>query len=89
MDLADGITGYLGLQPYTFLSSQKSKSFLWQLKNSIGFVDHLCVAFYLSPKKDGLSVVKFGSYDKHGMSDPEQLKIFKTIGLDGWEVPAT
>lgn len=33
-----------------------------------------------------MSLVKFGSYDKNGLkdSDTTKLKIFKTVGLEGW-----
>lgn len=33
--------------------------------------------------------MKFGSYDKNGMSDPSQLKLFRTEGIEGWNLPIT
>ena len=86
VDLKNGVTGYLGIQPYTVNLQQKFYSFLYQLKYTVGYVDHLCISFYKTPNADGLSLLKFGSYDKNGLKDSDinNLKIFKTTGLEGW-----
>lgn len=89
MDLKDNITGYMGIQPYTTNLQQKEESFLYQLKFTLGFVDNICLSIYRSPDPSGISIIKFGSYDKHGIKDYKTPTVLKTQGIEGWILEAS
>ena len=85
-------SGYLGVGPYsrTFDSlnklqneNLKNNSLLYQLKDK-GFTDSTVVSFYLT--KEGLSTIKFGSYDSEALKFPDKFTILRTIDETRWWV---
>ena len=47
----------------------------------------MVISLYLN--KDGYSTIKFGSWDKNGLADPNGLKIYQTVDLSRWSLKAT
>jgi len=58
-------------------------SVLYQLKNK-KLTDNTVVSFYLNKK--GTSVIKFGSYDKLALKDPNDFTILRTFDENAWMV---
>lgn len=61
----------------------RKNSVLYQLKNG-GLTDNTVVSFYLN--KDGLSTIKFGTYDKAALKDPNDFTILRTVDETKWSV---
>jgi len=55
-----------------------------QLKNE-KIITNSVVSFYLS-RKEGRSVIKFGSYDERGLRNSKQFYIFQTINTKNWSL---
>jgi len=47
IDLNNGVTGYMGLQPYTSSLVDAKLSFLYELKYKLKMLDNIVVSFYL------------------------------------------
>ena len=78
--------GYMGIGPYTANLEDKRLSFLWQLKDS-GFVDHIVVSIYMKNYQE--SIIKFGSYDKNALADPDEMVVFQTPTSYAWSLRVT
>jgi hypothetical protein len=50
---------------------------------------NVCISIYQANDDSGTSTIKFGSYDKNGFSDPDQMKVFQTEGIEGWYVSSS
>lgn len=53
---------------------------------SNGWIDHAQFSIYL--QKDGVSLIKFGSYDPGAVVDSAELDVFRTIDLETWTLNA-
>jgi len=47
IDLNNGVTGYMGLQPYTSSLINAKLSFLYELKYKLKLIDNVVISFYL------------------------------------------
>ena len=61
----------------------KNQNLVTDLKET-GQIDHKVVSFYLN--KDMISMLKFGSYDKAALKNPDDFHVFRTVNKNAWRI---
>lgn len=51
-----------------------------------GFIDHNTVSFFIKPDSSNGSMIKFGSFDRSGIMDGQNIEVYKTIDKTRWSI---
>jgi len=86
MDQLSDYSGFIGLQPYSADPDNTQRNFLMMLKSK-NLISHMSFSLYTRPgEKNAHSTIKFGGYDKEGLSKNQHLTVLRTIDKYSWAV---
>ena len=78
-------SGFLGLgTPYNPEGDEDKNANMVNYLKTSGQIENAMVSFYL--QKNTTSMIKFGSYDKAALRNPDDFHIYRTVDKKAWKV---